>query len=281
MLLSIVSVALALTAFLTYSILLIIQANLIAEHGEDPDYEEPFIMTADGTNVIRVVDSFKVMFTFCAFVFDLYKWCIFIIATATDISDERDLTKYRQERLRVALISVQTIVITISLVFMTGLLVTPAFTDLNNEFISSQKIYTIVTFSTFLLVYLSVLIILRGRLKKYFPRFYAKESQKILLSNGIIIVSIISRICANIFTFLFQEEINDSYGKGTWFYPLYQLFSSFFASLFPLAAIIVSLMYAVNQKKRIVTVSERISPKQKRKNNISSDSIQSYLEYEE
>lgn len=57
--------------------------------------------------------------------------------------------------------------------------------------------------------------------------------------------------------------------------------SSFLASLFPLAAIIVSLMYAVNQKKRIVSVANQISPKQRRKDNISSDSIQSFMEYEE
>ena len=43
-----------------------------------------FLTSGDGTNVLRMIDYMKVMFTFCAFVFDLYKWCIFIIATTVE-----------------------------------------------------------------------------------------------------------------------------------------------------------------------------------------------------
>ena len=78
MLLSIISITLALICFEVYSILLIVQANLIGQ--------DVYLNTDDGTNILRIIDFFKVMFTFCAFVFDLYKWCIFITATSTDVS---------------------------------------------------------------------------------------------------------------------------------------------------------------------------------------------------
>ena len=82
MLLSTISIALALLAFLIYSTLLIVQAELIANDLNPNEDNMPYLETADGTNLLRVIDSFKVMFTFCAFVFDLYKWCIFITATS-------------------------------------------------------------------------------------------------------------------------------------------------------------------------------------------------------
>ena len=117
-------------------------------------------------------------------------------------------SKKLQFKLKLALIIVQSTVVTIALCFMIGLLATSAGTELNNEFISSQKIFTVVTFSTFLVVYVLILFLLTSRLKKYFPRFYSRESPKIFLSKGIIIGSILSRIGANVFIFFYQDEIN-------------------------------------------------------------------------
>ncbi len=45
--------------------------------------------------------------------------------------------------------------------------------------------------------------------------------------------------------------MNESYSNGSLLYPMYQLCSSLLSSLLPLAAIIISLMYAMNQKKRL------------------------------
>ncbi len=81
LLLSVVSIAMALSCFLTYSILLIVQAQMIL--AED---NGAYLNSLNGTNVIRAIDYLKVMFTFCGFVFDLYKWGLFIIATSTDVS---------------------------------------------------------------------------------------------------------------------------------------------------------------------------------------------------
>ena len=41
-----------------------------------------------------------------------------------------------------------------------------------------------------------------------------------------------------------------SYDKNTWVFPLYQLINALTASLFPLGATIISLLYALNQKER-------------------------------
>jgi hypothetical protein len=133
-------------------------------------------------------------------------------------------------------------------------------------------------FSLFLCVYLAVLYTLISRLKRYFPKFYLKERGKLIMTNGVIIMSILSRISMNLFLYLFQEEINESYGSGTWLYPVYQILSSFLSSLFPLAAIIASLIYAINHKKRMVHISERTTLV---KQNRNRDSMQSLIEYEE
>jgi hypothetical protein len=40
-------------------------------------------------------DSFKVLFLYCAFIFDLYKWCLFIIATR----DLNDSATFKRQKL--------------------------------------------------------------------------------------------------------------------------------------------------------------------------------------
>jgi hypothetical protein len=51
----------------------------------DYDWDKYFLNTDRGSNLILAVDQLKVMFTFCAFVFDLYKWCVFIVATSQTV----------------------------------------------------------------------------------------------------------------------------------------------------------------------------------------------------
>lgn len=73
MLLSIVSITLALACLFTFCVM-----DIWSLYLTDP---EAFLNTALGTNVTEQIDALKVMFIFCAFLFDLYKWCIFIAAT--------------------------------------------------------------------------------------------------------------------------------------------------------------------------------------------------------
>jgi hypothetical protein len=64
------------------------------------------------------------MFIYCAFVFDLYKWCIFIAATGTQVSSQKDVLHLRQKKLKIALIIVQASIIVVSLTFCIGILAT-------------------------------------------------------------------------------------------------------------------------------------------------------------
>lgn len=79
MLLSIISLALALFCFFIYSIGLILQACYFGRG-------DLFITTDTFTSFLRMMDFGKVAFTFSAFLFDLYKWCTFIVATSADVS---------------------------------------------------------------------------------------------------------------------------------------------------------------------------------------------------
>lgn len=163
------------------------------------------------------------------------------------------------------LFGVQTCMIILTVIIAAGIVGIEGGTDTNLLFIEASRIYLITTFSVFLVVYIIVLYLLTTRLKRYFPKFYLKERNKIFTSNGVIILSIVSRISMNIFVFFNQHELDLSYNEGTWFFPLYQLFSCFFSSLFPLAAIIVSLMYAINHKTRMVNFSQRRSKRLSKK----------------
>ncbi len=41
-----------------------------------------------GVNLRLALDTLKVMFTFCAFIFDVYKWSVFIVATSQTVKSE-------------------------------------------------------------------------------------------------------------------------------------------------------------------------------------------------
>lgn len=112
-------------------------------------------------------------------------------------------------------------------------------------------------FAVFLIVYLSVLFILTRRLQKYFPKFFEKERLKIILTNGIIVIAIVSRVSVNIWYLNHLQDIDISFNEGTWLFPIYQLITSIFASLFPLAATVVSLLYAVSQKRKMFKVDHK------------------------
>lgn len=112
-------------------------------------------------------------------------------------------------------------------------------------------------FAVFLIIYLSVLFILTRRLQMYFPKFFEKERLKIIVSNGIISIAIISRVTVNIWYLNHLQDIEDSFNDGTWLYPIYQLITSLFATFFPLAATVVSLLYAVSQKRRMFKVDSK------------------------
>ncbi len=105
-----------------------------------------------------------------------------------------------------------------------------------------------------MVVYTIVLYLLLVRLRKFFPGFYVKERAKILIASVSVIVSIIARMTINIIYSIdsIDEQLNESYALDTWAFPISQFVTLFLASIFPIACIIYSLMYAITHKKRMI-----------------------------
>ena len=76
-----------------------------------------------------------------------------------------------------------------------------------------------------------------------------------------------------------RDKIDDSYNKNTWLFPNYQLVNAFTASIFPLAATILSLMYALNQKKRQFNVDAKtFDPRLSNRRRTERESFRSLME---
>ena len=72
MLLSIISITLALISLLLFCIMDLVSMT---------QPEDAWLNTRVGTQFIQAFDDIKIMFMFTAFLFDLYKWCIFLAVT--------------------------------------------------------------------------------------------------------------------------------------------------------------------------------------------------------
>ena len=72
MFLSIIAITTSLILLLIFCIL-----DIISLYASDQSY----LNTVIGSNLVTQIDRLKVTFIFCAFIFDLYKWCVFIAAT--------------------------------------------------------------------------------------------------------------------------------------------------------------------------------------------------------
>ena len=244
LLLSIISITLSLICFFCYNTMQLVRT---IESNYYYGWDEYFLNTGRGVNLILAVDQLKVMFTFCAFVFDLYKWCVFIVATSQTVKSSGEEGNEKKQRLMVRILYiVQIIIIGAFLFFFFSIsLFNPISDSIKNVKLASR--YFIITmFAIFLVVYTFVLVFLSRRLKKYFPKFYEKEHLKIFLTTGIIILAIVSRITVNTWLINHLQDIEDSLNNGDWLYPGYQLITCLFATFFPLAATVVSLLYALS-----------------------------------
>ena len=54
-----------------------------------------------------------------------------------------------------------------------------------------------------------------------------------------------------------NDALNQSFEDDTWLFPISQAISTLLASIFPIASIIYSLMYAITHKKRLIRRVER------------------------
>lgn len=80
--LSIISITLALLCVLTTDILDVI--SIFAAYDQSMNISISFA-------AVNQFDSAKVMFMFIAFMFDLYKWCVFIASTGENVRADQNL----------------------------------------------------------------------------------------------------------------------------------------------------------------------------------------------
>ena len=111
------------------------------------------------------------MFIFTALVFDLYKWCLFI--AFTNHSDAQ-VSERREHWLRRGLITLQIMIMFISLLLITLVLVSNDVKDLprRQTYLKVQNIFNALIFGIFLVFYCFILDILRKRLKDLYPQFF-------------------------------------------------------------------------------------------------------------
>ena len=185
LILSITSISLALACMITFFILDTIR-NL----------EDSFIQFDIYLTIVTEIDQLKVMFLFLSLVFDVYKWSIFLASTGLQNSPtyfedrERLLTKILIV-VQVTMMALQTGII--AKVLEVGFTKAEDSPDLR-YWMNFQKISNSSIFLLFFLVYIVILSLLTTRLKSQYPKFYQKERKSIVITNSIIIASILLRI---------------------------------------------------------------------------------------
>jgi hypothetical protein len=163
LLLNIISITLALIFFLAYNIITIIATYEI--NGID-GWDELFLNTDYGVNLRVALDSLKVMFTICAFVFDVYKWSVFIVATSQTIKIESEKENNTKKKIMIRILySVQGVIISIFIFIVFSYLLMPVDSDTLKSVKNFTRYLIITIFALFLVIYVSVLIILMRRLQ--------------------------------------------------------------------------------------------------------------------
>jgi hypothetical protein len=85
-----------------------------------------------------------------------------------------------------------------------------------------QSISISVFYFAFLVVYIIIFRFLTTRLSRKYPKFYEKERRNIIITNSLIISSMLFRIiltiCYSIKTF--NDAMKLSFRDATWFYPI-------------------------------------------------------------
>jgi hypothetical protein len=199
------------------------------------------------------VDRLKVMFIFCTYFADLYKWELFIIATKD--KNKRDARKFIRDKKRLEIITAILLfmIVAISLTLIGFRIGLPNWEHI--KVIKDAQVYFIITiFSLFLIGYAFMLVILRKQMKKAYPNFYEREKDKIYLATISIVVCIAARVGFNIATLSIsvQDALGESMLNNTWFWPVYSFTLDLFTSVLPLTSTVYSLMYMFSHKKNIM-----------------------------
>jgi hypothetical protein len=142
----------------------------------------------------------KAMFQFFSLVFDVYRWSLFLASTGERKSPT--IFEDRERIIRKILIFVQVAIMTfqtaiIAKVLEVGFTKGEYSVDVN-YWMKFQKVTISLIFLLFFIAYIIILSLLTTRLKMHYPKFYQKERKSIVITNSIIILSILLRITINI-----------------------------------------------------------------------------------
>jgi uncharacterized integral membrane protein len=147
--------------------------SVIGDHIDPSNY-------LNASDIIREVDFLKIVFLFSSLVFDLYKWCVFILASsktnlpknynAADIIESA--LRFKMRRLKITLVTVQCSLFFFSMLIIALILSNGTEVEKNETLHKVQYYYTVTLFSAFLAAYLLTFIMLTQRLKTYYPKFY-------------------------------------------------------------------------------------------------------------
>ena len=180
------------------------------------------------------------MFLFLSLVFDVYRWSLFLASTGEYNSPT---IFYDRERFLTKILVIVQVTI---MAFQTAIIVkvlevnfTMGEFSLDVEYwIKFQRISNSLIFLLFLIAYIIILNLLTTRLKTKYPKFFQKERKSIVITNSIIILSILLRITLNIVYSNDDviEAFQSSVKHGTWFFPISQFLIMMIASLMPISA---------------------------------------------
>ena len=163
---------------------------------------------------------------FCAFIFDLYKWCSFIAVTKSRGTTSNVQMKERQKKLKYGLIIIQALIVLTFIGFIISMSATvsndPEKAQPFDDIERSEFYFIVISFALFLVSYLVIFFMLTSRLRKYFPSFYKNERTKIYMASLSIIISIATRI---VFVILYEidslaKDFDESYQANTWLWPV-------------------------------------------------------------
>ena len=147
--------------------------------------------------IANSLDYMKVTCLFCAFLLDLYKWLIFIIASrALNDNDEMDMNS--QRTIKLWIIGSLTLQVACSITLLTMNVLTQMKELDNRDWLRIQSLVITITFGIFLFVYIAVFVILLKRLRQNYPGVFKKERSRIYTISICIVISLVARVSFNI-----------------------------------------------------------------------------------
>jgi hypothetical protein len=239
-------------------------------------FESTRMILALSTTLLGFILEFVIL---SGLIFDLYKWWLFIAMTNDESNEDllfneqidnstKKMSEVDAQKLKFKIkvynsfITIGVIMVLSGLTLAIGFIITVIpenLKDGSEEYNKAKEIngrwtraftaFVNFSFLAFLLGYLFTLTLLKMRLKRYFPDFYASQRKHLLRSALCLLLSIGFKILMRSIKLWFPNYsiyLDESYKKDTWFYPLTILFGQISEYPFVLGSILLSLKSTLN-----------------------------------